>query len=126
MQVGQTHSSETLVTADLLATNVGSGDLRVLSTPAMMALMENAAMLCVAPSLPDDSTTVGSRMNSSHLRPTAEGQTITATATLLNIEGRKLTFAVTASDGKGIIGEGTHVRYIVNRQRFMANLNFQE
>ncbi len=123
MQVGQTHSSETLVTADLLATSMGSGDLCVLSTPAMMALMENAAMLCVSPSLPDGNTTVGSHIVCSHLRPTAEGETITATATLLSIEGRKLTFAATASDSKGVIGEGTHVRHIVNRQRFMTILN---
>ncbi len=123
METGLTYTSEATVTADKLAVNVGSGDLGVLATPMMVALMENAAMLCVADSLPIDATTVGGRIDCSHLRPTAVNQTIKATATLTAVEGRKLTFRVTAYDAKGIIGEGTHIRYVVNRQSFMAGLS---
>lgn len=122
MEIGQTYTSSRLVTAEMLAINVGSGDLPVLATPAMIALMENAAMLCVSDSIPADSTTVGGHMNCSHLHPTAEHQTIKATATLVAIEGRKLTFHVVASDDKGMISEGTHVRFVVGRERFMSNL----
>ncbi len=122
METGISHTGCQTVTDNLTAIALGSGDMPVLATPAMVALMENAAMLCVAPHLPEGSTTVGSLLNCSHLRPTPMGQDFEATATLTAIEGRKLTFSVTASDANGIVGEGTHVRYIVDRNRFMDKL----
>ena len=79
-------------------------------------------MKAVAAALPDDQTTVGSLMNASHLKPTAVGDTISATATLVAVEGRKLTFRVEAHDSEGVIGEGDHVRYIVGREKFLAKL----
>ena len=105
-----------------LAANVGSGDLRVFATPAMMALMEEAAMLAVASHLPEGSTTVGGYIASSHLKPTAHGRTVKATAELVAVEGRKLKFAVKACDEEGLIGEGEHLRFIVEREKFMARL----
>lgn len=122
METGISHTSEMVVTEDKLALNVGSGDLRVLGTPAMMALMENAAMLTVAPHLAEGDTTVGGHISSSHLRPTACGHKVTATATLTAIEGRKLTFKITAQDENGVIGEAEHLRFIVNREKFMGKL----
>lgn len=122
IEPGLTHTSTLVVKKENLAVNAGSGDLEVLATPAMMALMENAAMLAVKDVLPDGSTTVGSQISSTHLKPTAEGKTVTATAILTEAEGRKLTFKVSASDETGVIGEGTHVRYIVDADRFMAKL----
>ena len=65
---------------------------------------------------------VGSLMNASHLKPTAVGDTVEATATLVAVEGRKLTFRVEAHDSEGVIGEGDHVRYIVGREKFLAKL----
>ncbi len=88
----------------------------------MMAIMENAAMQAVAPLLDPHLTTVGGKIEATHLRPTAEGHTITATAQLMAIDGKKLLFSITASDETGIIGEGTHLRFIVDRQRFMAKV----
>ncbi len=79
-------------------------------------------MKAVAEALPDDQTTVGSLMNASHLKPTAVGDMVSATATLVAIEGRKLTFRVEALDSEGTIGEGDHVRYIVGREKFLAKL----
>ena len=105
-----------------LACTVGSGDLPVLATPMMVALMENAAMTAVAAELPEGSTTVGSEMNCSHIKPSKLGATITASAVLTAVEGRKLSFTVGASDEQGIIGEGVHVRFIVDRDRFLAKL----
>ena len=84
--------------------------------------MENAAMKAVAPHLPEGSTTVGAMMETSHIKPSAIGETVNAEAVLEEIDGRKLTFKVTASDSKGTIGEGTHVRYIVDRERFLSKL----
>lgn len=122
MEIGAKSTSTLVVTEQLTATVMGSGDLPVLATPAMIALMENAAMKTVAAALPDDQTTVGSLMNASHLKPTAVGDTVSATATLVAIEGRKLTFRVEALDSEGVIGEGDHVRYIVSREKFLAKL----
>ncbi len=122
MELGLTHTSTLTVENKHLAANVGSGDLEVLATPAMMALMENAAMEAVKDALAEGQTTVGGQISSSHLRPTAPGQTVTATAVLTAVEGRKLTFKVTAHDDKGVIGEGEHIRFVVDRQKFMAKL----
>lgn len=105
-----------------LACQVGSGDLRVLATPVMLALMENAAMLCVADQLDAESTTVGGHIAASHLKPTGIGHTVTATAELTAAEGRKLTFKVSASDEEGLIGEGEHLRFVVGRERFMSKV----
>lgn len=122
MELGITHTSTCTVDDCLLAKHIGSGDLEVFATPAMMALMENAAMLCAAPHLPEGSTTVGGHISSSHIKPTGKGKTVSATATLTAEEGRKLTFHVTASDEQGIIGEGEHIRFIVDRERFMTKV----
>lgn len=122
LEIGQNHTRTLTVEEHHLAAHVGSGDLRVLSTPSMIALMEEAAMHCVAPYLEATQTTVGGHITASHLKPTAHGRTITATATLTAIEGRKLRFTVTAHDEDGIIGEGEHTRFIVDREKFMARI----
>jgi predicted thioesterase len=84
--------------------------------------MENAAMKSVADTIADDETTVGAQVSVSHLRPTPLADIVNATATLVEIDGRKLTFRVIAEDSKGLVGEGTHVRYIVNRERFVSKI----
>lgn len=122
MELRLTHTSEMTVEEKHLASYVGSGDLPVLGTPVMMALMENAAMLAVSKELPDGSSTVGSEITSTHIRPTALGQTVRATAVLTAIDGRKLSFDIKAEDDNGLIGEGHHTRYIVDRERFMAKI----
>lgn len=122
LEAGLSGRSTTTVTAGNTAAAMGSGDLPVFATPAMVALMEHAAMEAVAGELPAGSTTVGSEMNASHLKPSKLGAEITATAVLTAVEGRKLTFNVGARDQEGVIGEGVHVRYIVDRERFMAKL----
>lgn len=115
-------TSTVVVSEKNTACTMGSGDLEVFATPSMVALMENAAMTAVAAALPEGSTTVGSEMNCSHIKPSKVGATITATAVLTEVEGRKLTFTVGAVDEQGIIGEGVHVRFVVDRERFMAKL----
>lgn len=122
METGLTHTSEMTVDERHLAINVGSGDLEVLGTPIMMTLMENAAMLAVSKELPEGSSTVGSEISSTHIRPTALGQKVRATAVLTAIEGRKLSFDIKAEDDNGVIGEGHHTRFIVDRERFMAKI----
>lgn len=122
MEIGLTFTSTTVVDNINTAVALGSGDMEVFATPAMVALMENAAMNAVAPHLEAGQTTVGTEISTTHIKASALGATITATATLTAIEGRKLTFAVTAHDGDNIIGEGTHTRFIVDRERFLAKV----
>ncbi len=121
-KIGMTFVSETVVTLANCAVTMGSGDLEVFATPAMVTLMENAAMNAVAPALPQGYTTVGAEMNATHIKPSPIGARVHATATLIAVEGRKLTFDVEASDEAGTIGKGTHVRFVVDKERFMAKL----
>lgn len=122
METGLTYTSHTVVTDDNTAEHVGSGDLAVFATPTMAALMENAAMLAVAPALEAGQTTVGSEINISHIKPTGIGAKVSATAVLAAVEGRKLSFNVAAYDEEGMIGEGTHIRFIVDSERFMGKV----
>ena len=115
-------TSKKVVEESDTAKNVGSGTLSVFATPMMVALMENSAMKAAEQLLSEGETTVGSELNIRHIRPTAVGEEVEATAILTQQEGRKLTFSVTASDKNGTIGEGTHIRYIVNIEKFMQKL----
>ena len=100
------------VTPALTAAAMGSGDLNVLATPALVALMEKAAMTAAARNLPPSDTTVGAYISTSHLKPTAVGHTVRARATI----------HVAAYEGDELVGEGEHVRYVVNRERFLSKL----
>lgn len=122
LKEGLKYTSSVLVQKSNCASAVGSGGLDVFATPSMVALMENAAMNAVATHLPDGSTTVGSEINVAHNRPTGIGATVSATAELLSVEGRKLVFKVCAEDSTGAIGEGSHVRYIVDVERFLSKI----
>ncbi|MCX4358565.1 MAG: thioesterase family protein [Rikenellaceae bacterium] len=116
---GLTHTSTLEVTPGLTAEAMGSGDMPVLATPAMVALMENAAMMAVAPHLDRNAATVGGHIDASHLKATPVGATVSARAVLTAVEGRKLTFEIEAREGDTVIGKATHLRFIVDRQKFM-------
>lgn len=120
LEKGLNHTSETVVTVAVSAQAMGSGDMEVFATPAMVALMENAAMNAVAGSLSAGQTTVGTAMSVSHIKATAVGDSVSATAVLMAIDGRELTFEVSACDSGGKIGEGIHKRFIVDRERFLS------
>ncbi|MEG0498438.1 MAG: thioesterase family protein [Alistipes sp.] len=122
LEKGISHQSRTLVCDTNTAIAMGSGDLKVFATPSMIALMENAAMTAVAAALPEGMTTVGAEMDVTHIKPSGLGAEIVATAVVTAIEGRKLTFNVGARDAEGMIGEGVHIRYMVDRAKFMAKV----
>ena len=122
VETGLTHTSQLTVTPAVTAIEMGSGDMPVLATPALMALMENAAMLAVADHLPEGCTTVGGHIASSHLKPSKPGDTVTASATVTRVEGKKIEFNVEARCGDTLLGEGTHLRFIVDRNKFMSRL----
>lgn len=122
MNIGLSYTATTTVNPNNTALALGSGDMEVFATPAMVALMENAAMNAVAPHLEAGQTTVGTQITTSHIKASALGATISATATLTAVDGRSLTFAITAREGDKVIGEGSHTRFIVDRERFLAKL----
>ena len=88
----------------------------------MMALMENAAMLAVRDELPEGQTTVGGHIESSHLKPSKVGDVVRAEAEVTKVNGRKIEFKVAAYSGDMLLGEGTHLRFIVDREKFMSKL----
>ena len=104
------------------ALSLGSGLLNVYATPAMVALMEKAAVLTISPYLVEGEGSVGIKLEITHDRATLPGHIITATAELLEIEGRKLTFKVSAADEQGIIGQGLHQRFVIDNEKFLAKL----
>ena len=111
-----------MVTDTVTAIKMGSGDMPVLATPAMMALMENAAMLAVDDELPEGCTTVGGHIESSHLKPSKIGDVVRAVAEVTKVDGKKIEFKVAAYSGNTLLGEGTHLRFIVDREKFMSRL----
>lgn len=104
------------------AASYGSGMVNVLASPAMIAFMENTCLQLVLPFLDDGQNTVGTEVNVRHLKPTPIGMRIWCEVILLEIEGRKLVFKVLARDEDGLIGEGTHTRFIIDVAKFMSKI----
>jgi predicted thioesterase len=122
LEIGLKHTSEQTVSEALTAMQMGSGDLPVFATPAMMALMENAAMMAVANELPEGCTTVGGHIESSHLRPSKIGEKVSAVAEVTKVDGKKIEFKVAAYSGETLLGEGTHLRFVVDKEKFISKL----
>ncbi len=122
LKEGLKHTSEVIISPTLTAIAMGSGDLDVFATPAMVALMENAAMTAVKNELEEGFTTVGANINVTHIRPSKRDKHVTASATLTKVEGKKLFFDVEAYEGVDLIGKGTHLRVIVHKDSFLKNL----
>lgn len=97
----------------------GSGEVKVFATPMMIGLMENAALKAVDHLLPEGYATVGTHIDVKHLAATPVGMMVTAEAKLIGIEGKKLTFSITAKDELDLIGEGTHQRVIIPFEKFV-------
>jgi len=120
MKNGIVGKAQLTVSEKELAVNVGSGSLEVFATPVMVMLMEKAACNCVAEYMENDETTVGTEMNVKHVSASPLGSDITAEAELIGINGREFTFTVKAYDNAGLIGEGTHKRFLVFGEKFTA------
>jgi fluoroacetyl-CoA thioesterase len=113
--------SETVVES-LLATRLGSGSVEVYATPAMVALMESAAVAAIEGLLPEGQSSVGIALDVRHLAATPPGQRVRARAEVVEVDGRKVTFQVQAWDEQELIGEGTHTRYVIDVARFMQRV----
>lgn len=119
-EIGIKGIAELTVSSNKLAVNVGSGSLEVFATPVMTMLMEKSACNCLADYMENDETTVGTELNIQHVSATPEGMKVHAEAVLTAINGREFTFEVTAYDESGLIGKGTHKRFLVFGEKFTA------
>ncbi len=120
LEIGMKGSTETVVTIDNTAKAFTSGALEVFATPAMISLMEETCWKMIQPELEEGLGSVGTKVNVSHTAPSAIGKTVVCEATLIEIDGRRLTFEVVCSDENGMVGMGTHERFIINNEKFMA------
>lgn len=120
MEIGIKNTLEITVTGNLTAAAVGSGTLNVYATPAMIAFIEETAWKSVAPYLEEGQSTVGTRLDVSHVAPTPLGMTVRCETELTEVDGRRLVFAVNVYDKAGLIGKGTHERFIIMSEKFQA------
>ncbi len=118
LEPGLTGQASTVVTEDKTADALGSGNVKVYATPSMIALLEAAAIQALHSHLGEGQTSVGTSLNVRHVSATPVGMTVTAAATLKEVDGRRLVFEVSAADEVEVIGQGTHERFIVERERF--------
>lgn len=124
MEIGKIYEQKIVVQEKDSAKSLGSGGLDVFGTPAMIALMENTALMMVKSSLPEGSDTVGIEINAKHLKASPIGANITCKATISAIDGRKISYELLATDEKGdVIGTATHDRFIVDIQKFMSKIS---
>ena len=118
--VGMKFRVEDVVTQDNTAIAAGSGTLPVFATPFMCALMEKAAWMAIAPALSEGESSVGTKLSISHLSASPVGLNVWAESEVTFVDGTRIEFKVTAGDAKGLIGEGTHERFIIANERFLA------
>lgn len=122
LMVGMRGEASLVVGEEQTAAAFGAGGVRVFGTPVMIGLMENAAWQLVQPELPAGESTVGTLVNVRHLAATPIGGHVVATAELIEIDGRRLVFKVSARDDTQLIGEGIHERFRIVLERFLARL----
>lgn len=120
IQPGLIGEQATTVREALLATQMGSGAVEVYATPAMIALMEAAAVAAIDPLLPEGQASVGAALEVRHLAATPPGAAVRARAEVIAVEGRQITVRVEAWDEQEQIGAGVHTRYVIDVARFMA------
>jgi len=121
--LGIEYTATEMVTKENTASKYGSGLVDVFATPAMVALMEKAALNAVLPHLPEGFNTVGTEVCVKHTKATTMGWEVYSKAILKEVDGKKLVFEVVAWDKEGEIGRGTHTRYIIDSKRFMEKFS---
>ena len=119
LQTGIKGNTERIVTEELTAQVMGSGELPVFATPAVIALAEETAWRSVAPELEPGQGTVGTELHVEHIAATPTGMKVRCETELIEIDRRKLTFSVEVSDEAGVVARGTHCRFIVENEKFL-------
>lgn len=120
VEIGIIGRQETTVTSANVATNVGSGKVKVFATPMMISLVEKAACLSIEPFLEEGQSSVGTHIDISHCAATPMGMQVWAETEVIGIDRRRITFSVKAYDERGLIGEGTHERFVIDIEKFLS------
>lgn len=123
IKLGISYEMEKIALPEDSAARYDSGLVDVFSTPAMVALMEGTSYRCVMQFLPEGYSTVGTEVNVRHLKATPIGMKVRCVSSLSIADGKRLVFEVKAWDEKGLIGEGTHERYIIDLKKFISRLH---
>ncbi len=111
-----------IVNANNVATVVGSGSVEVFATPAMIALMEKTANNSLRNHLPEGCVTVGVEINTKHIKASGLGKEIVCKSELIKVDGKKLFFTISAYEGEDLIGQASHTRVVVDKEKFLNNL----
>ena len=123
---GMTGEASTIVDPEKTARHLGSGGIDVYATPAMIALMEAAAVAAIDKHLSEGQASVGTALDVKHLAATPLRQQVRARAEVLAVDGRRVDFRVQSWDAQELIGEGTHTRFIIDIERFEKRLQEKE
>lgn len=122
VNIGEELVKEIIVTEDMSAKKIGSGNIDVFSTPSLIALMENASQTLLQNFLGEGYSSVGIYINVNHIKASKIGAKVTCKAEISEVNGKRIAFNLEAYDEKGKIGEGTHKRYIINVKEFINRL----
>jgi predicted thioesterase len=122
VELGRTYQSQTRVEEWMTAEKAGNKGVDVLSTPMLLQLIEEAAVQCLAPTMTPLEVSLGSYIDLTHLAPTPVGFIVRTEVEVIGVDGRRVNFAVAAFDEREKIAEGTHERYIIDKSRFLSNL----
>jgi predicted thioesterase len=119
VEVGARASWQRQVEPDMTADRWGNKGVMVLATPHLVGLFEGTAIRAIKDKLEPGQSSVGTRVDIRHLKATRVGDTLTLTAEVTAVEGRRVTFLVRAEDSEGVAGEGVHERVLVDLERFL-------
>jgi fluoroacetyl-CoA thioesterase len=125
ISVGMKDEVTRVVEEQYTAFHVGSGSLKVLATPSMIAFMERASLEMLQRGLPEGQSTVGTVVNVRHLAATPAGQTVRVLSEVTGVEGRRVTLKVEVWDSREKVGEGVHERYIIDVERFLQRVQLK-
>jgi predicted thioesterase len=122
VDIGRSHKSQTRVEEWMTAEKAGNKGVDVLSTPILLQLIEQAAVECLAPLLSPEEISLGAHVDLAHLAPVPVGYIVRTEVEIIAVDGRRVEFAIAAFDEREKVAEGTHERYVVDRSKFLANL----
>lgn len=122
INLGDELVKEITVTKEMSAKKIGSGSVHVFSTPSLISLMENVSQTLLQKFLPEGYSSVGINVNINHVKASKIGAKAVCKSVISEVNGKKVTFTLEAWDEKGKIGEGTHIRYIINMEEFINKL----
>jgi fluoroacetyl-CoA thioesterase len=122
IEVGTRATRALRVEADMTADRWGNTGVMVLATPHLVGLFEGTAVLALQDHLEPGQASVGTHVDLRHLKATPVGDTVTLTAEVTNVDGRRVNFRIKAEDSQGVVGEGTHERVLIDLERFLARI----